>query len=222
MHQNHDPHSARTTKHRSPSTDATPASCDQPAATRETPGDRAAIERLRRMFEAEAELILALIEPGGDARLPNIRTVLSAAIEAATANPDFADLHYYAARAAVAAGKDREADELAGRAVEINPRYHDALILLARIARKAGATCRAVALLRQALEAGADYADVHLMLGDACRERDDQAEAERAYRRALEINTNMTAARTGLAAVGDCRRSRVPGGESVLAEGRGQ
>ncbi len=219
MHRNPDPHSDGTTKHRGPTLDTTLAISDQPADTRETPGDRAAIERLRRMFEAESELILALIEPGGDARLPNIRTVLSAAIEAAAANPDFADLHYYAARAALAAGKDREADELAGRAVELNPRYHDALILLARIARKAGATCRAVAMLRQALDTGADYADVHVMLGDACRERDDQAGAARAYRRALEINTNMPAAHTGLAAVVDCHRS---GGEAGHPEGRSE
>ena len=217
MHRNRDPQSAGVTKHVGSTTATTRAISDPPTAAREKPGDRAAIERLRQMFEAESELILALIEPGGDARLPDIRTVLSAAIEAAAANPDFADLHYYAARAALAAGKDREADELAGRAVELNPRYHDALILLANIARKAGATCRTVALLRQALDTGADYADVHLMLGHACREGDDQDGAARAYRRALEINTNMTAAHTALAAVVDCHRS---GGEAGHPEGR--
>ncbi len=176
------------------------AEADDSASTME-------VRRLARLFAVEPELILACMESLDQGRLNGLETILAAAQEAIAACPDFADLYYFAARAASGSGRHAEAQSLVQQALRINPQYNDALILAARVAMDQGCHDQALAQLRQALVNGADYADVHLMLGDIWRQREDLGRSREAYERALSLNVDLAAARERLAALGPATHS---------------
>jgi tetratricopeptide (TPR) repeat protein len=167
-----------------------------------TPASSMEVRRLARLFAAEPELILACMESLDQGRLTGLETILAAAEQAIASSPDFADLYYFAARAASGAGHLDQARSLLEQALRINPQYNDALILAARVAMDQGRHDEAIAHLRQALVNGADYADVHLMLGDIWRLRDDLAQSREAYEKALSLNVDLAAARERLAELG--------------------
>ncbi len=90
------------------------------------------ILHLRTLFERDPRLIEALLEDLGSGGPPGlVATVLVAAREALVEQPDSADLHYFAARAALADDRRSEARALAARAVELEPGHTGALTLLA-------------------------------------------------------------------------------------------
>jgi len=159
------------------------------------------IQRLAQLFAQEPELILAYLESASCEGSPDATAILIAARAAVSQRPEYADLHYFAAQAAVRADDPAGARDLLLRALQLNPRYNDALILAARVCMTQGQHGEALAYLRRALINGADYADVHLMLGDLWRQRDDALQARRAYQRALDLNANLAPARSGLAAL---------------------
>jgi tetratricopeptide (TPR) repeat protein len=163
-------------------------------------------ERLARLFAGEPELILACLQALDRGPVADLETILSAAERALKFCPKYADLHYFAARAAMAAGRLDHARDLLVRALQLNPQYNDALILAARVATAQGRQNDALAYLRQALVNGADYADVHLMLGDLWRQRDELTQARQAYQRALNLNVDLAAARQALATLGPVGR----------------
>jgi tetratricopeptide (TPR) repeat protein len=160
--------------------------------------DRATTARLQRLFQEEPELILAMLEGGGESQPPDLMPIYHAARAAAETRPHYADLQYFAAKTAFAAGALELADRLARRAVELNPRYHDALILSGRIAGRLHASHRAIDSLQRALSAGADYADVHVLMGDLYRDLGAADCARQAYRRALSINPTLASAQMSL------------------------
>lgn len=158
--------------------------------------------RLARLFARDPELILAALEGLAAGETEPGRLVLAAARQALRERPEYADLHYYAARAAAHLGEHAEAERLVRAALRLNPRYNDALILAARLAAVAAKARQAIDYLRQALANGANYPDVHILMGELWRQERQPEQARRAYRRALELNGNLAAAREGLAALG--------------------
>jgi tetratricopeptide (TPR) repeat protein len=165
-------------------------------------GPDLAMRQLARAFACEPELIAACLQ----GTLPEeqstpARTVLGAAQLALRSRPDYADLHYHAGQAAIAACEYEAAAELLDGALRLNPDYQDALILAAHVALLRRQHGSAKKLLLNALAKGADYPDVHLRLGDACRAEGDWGQARAAYERALTLNANLSAARTALAAL---------------------
>lgn len=155
--------------------------------------------RLTALYMQEPELILACLE--GDSATHSAQLVLRAAQAAVQQCPDYADLLYYAARAALKANELSTAEELLARAMELNPRYRDALILGGRVAWLRGTPELALARLERAVAVGADYPDVHVLLGDIRRELGDWSGARLAYERALELNASLATARSGLDAL---------------------
>ncbi|MBU0640506.1 MAG: tetratricopeptide repeat protein [Planctomycetes bacterium] len=150
------------------------------------------------LFASEPELISAFLEHGEGTSSGDASTVMAAAWDAIRGHPDYADLHYFAAQAAMRAGRPEQAAVLLEHTLEINPDYLDALILSARVAIALGEPGRAIARLEQALALGADYPDVHQMLGDLLRARGDVDRARKAYERALQLNGNLGAVRAAL------------------------
>lgn len=179
------------------------------------PSSRQPSPRARQLAEAfarEPELISACLEGAGPNQPPaQAQAVLAAARLALTSRPDYADLHYHAGYAAVAAVEYETAAELLDGALRLNPDYKDALILAAHVALLRKQHGPAKALLQSALSKGADYPDVHLRLGDACRAEGNWPEARAAYERALALNADLSAARAALAtlpAVGNEREEQ--------------
>jgi tetratricopeptide (TPR) repeat protein len=158
------------------------------------------LNALSAQFASEPEMILAYLEPlaPNSSELP---LIWAAADQAIRVRPDYADLRYYAAHAAVQIGDAHRARELLKDAVRLNPQYNDALILAGRLCLQQNDPEAAVANLQQALAGGADYADVHVMLGDAWQARGDLARAAEAYREALGKNADLAEARCKLAAL---------------------
>lgn len=161
---------------------------------------------LARLFAAEPELIQACLESLDDQATGEAWTILGAAEQALSDRPDYADLYYFAAQAAMQLHRPQHARELLDKALRINPDYKAALILAARACLLQDNQDAALEYLRQALVNGADYADVHLMLGDLWARRDNVGAAQKAYERALQINTRLAPARDGLAALANRRR----------------
>lgn len=159
------------------------------------------VRRLAQLFSQEPELILASLECLEPDPTTDADVIMDAAIQAAAGRPTYADLHYFAARAAVRADHLDRAETLLEQALNLNPRYNDALILMARVCLVRENQEAALIHLRSALLNGADYADVHVMLGDLWHRRDEVARAQQAYTRALDLNANLHAAREGLAAL---------------------
>lgn len=160
------------------------------------------VRRLAELFAAEPELIQAFIEADGPERLraPLIRR---AAMESLSERPGFADLCYFAARAALHDGDEAAAEQLLRRAVAINPKFKDALILAARLAIGAELPERAEWLLQQALAAGGDYPDVHFLLGQAWQKQGLIGRARESYERALALNERYAPVRAALADLND-------------------
>ncbi len=169
-----------------------------------TPGRRQPRVRRRaaELFAAEPELIVACLEGSGAGCGENAQRVLASALDALALRSGYADLHYYAAHAALAAEQPALALELLHTALRINPSYDAALILAARIRATQGKHEEATRHLEEVLAQGADYPDVHLMLGDLWQTRRDLPRARAAYRRALQLNSNFAAAAERMARVG--------------------
>lgn len=156
---------------------------------------REARTRLARAIAHEPELIAAFLDAPPDETVP-----LSEAIDDALAwRSDSAELHYFAARAALHAGDGPRADALLARAVALAPNSTDILILMARRAGDRGEHAAALGLLERALASGGDYADVHCLRGEMLACAGDRSGALRAFRRALAINPRYGAARERLA-----------------------
>lgn len=158
--------------------------------------------QLAEAFAREPELISACLEGASpEQQSTRAQHVLAAARLALTSRPGYADLHYHAGHAALAANEYETAAELLDGALRLNPDYKDALILAAHVALLRAQHGSAKKLLLSALSKGADYPDVHLRLGDACRAEGDWRQARAAYERALSLNANLSAARVALAAL---------------------
>lgn len=169
--------------------------------------ENARVLSLAQRFAAEPELIMACLDPEAQAITPDIGMVLAAALAAVEQQPKYADLRYYAAEAAIRAGRLELASELLEAALRLNPRYNSALIAAGRVCFLRNDIDGAVRYLDQALANGADYPDVHLLLGDIWRARGDIARAGASYMRALELNAALAEARDRLEKLG--------GGESL-------
>lgn len=179
-------------------------------------GDEEILHRWETLFADEPELILAVLEDEDSSAVPHAAgVVLQAARRAVNRCPRYADLHYFAAHAALRARQRPEAARLLERAIELNPRYNDALILAARVAHAQQHPLRTLEYLRQALANGADYPDVHLLLGHAWRDTGAADQARRAYTRALALNANLTAAREALVAL--AREDETEGDDELSA-----
>lgn len=162
---------------------------------------QAGVSRLAKLFTREPELILACLESSPEDAAEFEESVLAAAEEAVKASPKYADLHYFAARAAATLSCTERAQALVASAIRINPSYRDALILAARLAMSREQEDEALQYLRQALMHGADYADVHLMLGDIWSQREELGLAREEYARAIDLNAYFAAARERIAAL---------------------
>lgn len=159
------------------------------------------IRALAEQFASEPEMILAYLEPLAPDS-PEMPLIWAAAERAARDRPDYADVHYFAAHAAVQVGDVQRARELLNNALRINPQYDAALILGGRICLQQNEYEGALRHLLRAVAAGADYPDVHVMLGDAWQGRGAMDKAAAAYRRALAQNAGLIEARQKLAALG--------------------
>jgi tetratricopeptide (TPR) repeat protein len=95
--------------------------------------DSARVLTLAQRFAAEPELILACLDPEADTVSPDIGMVLAAALAAVEQRPTYADLKYFAAEAAIRAGRLETAAELLEGALRLNPRYNAALIAAGRV-----------------------------------------------------------------------------------------
>lgn len=177
------------------------ADCSSPARGLR-PGPRDLVEA----FAEEPELILACLQSGGPGSPSAVGSILEAAERSLGRHPQYADLHYFAARAAIDADKLEAAARLVGQALEINPEYRDALILAARVALRRGDWEEARAQLERALAFGADYPDVHTLLGEAHARAGALESARAAYERALELNPHLVEAREALATLQSSRR----------------
>ena len=133
--------------------------CVASAGTAET-------ERLSRLFASEPELIRACLESSQPNRRFDGALVLAAARRALERRPRYADLHYFAAVAALQAGQLPQALSLLETALRLNPRYNDALILAARVCLLQEDRGQALTYLHRAILNGADYPDVRRMLDD--------------------------------------------------------
>jgi tetratricopeptide (TPR) repeat protein len=172
------------------------------AAEHRQPGPGAntsTLAQLASLFADEPELIRAFFESSDPSASADDERALAAAFEAAAANPDYADLHYFTAWAALRLGKLNEAEVLLQHALELNPHYTDALILSAKVAQAANDPNRSVTLLNRAIAAGADYADVYVMLAGQLHACGEDGRAWQSYRRSLELNPALAEARAGLA-----------------------
>jgi tetratricopeptide (TPR) repeat protein len=163
--------------------------------------DESILGQLATLFAEEPELIRAFFESSDPSALGDNERALTAAFEAAAANPDYADLHYFTAWAALRLGKRGEAEVLLRRALELNPDYVEALILSAKTAQASNDPKRSITLLNRAIAAGADYPDIHLMLASQWRARGETGRARQSYLRSLELNPTLSEARAGLASL---------------------
>jgi tetratricopeptide (TPR) repeat protein len=171
------------------------------AAARGTPASDQAHQSVRHLserFTREPELILACLAGIERRPLSWRRIVWYAADAACQKQPRYADLHYYASQAALAAGQSAAAMAHLRAALQINPDYMDALILAARIALLDGRPQIARTYLEQAQARGADYADVHMLLGAVWLQEGNQVRARAEYARALALNDKLSAARRAL------------------------
>ena len=160
------------------------------------------LQQLAAAFAHEPEMIQACLQGAEQEPCPaGARLILDAAQMALARHPTFADLHYHASRAAIAAGDLAAASNLLDHALRLNPEYRDALILAAHVALTRQQRGPARTLLQDAVSSGADFPDVHLLLGHLCREEGDWTQARVAYERALALNANFSAARTALSAL---------------------
>ena len=158
------------------------------------PTSDAEIEHLSALFASEPELIEASLESPGSDQKRDARRVLAAARQALERRPGYADLHYFAARAALRANEPQQARTLLEAALRINPRYNAAMILAARACVLQGAHAEALRYLRQAVLNGADYTDVHLMVGDLWRQQGGAPPAQEACGRAPEMGSHSATA----------------------------
>lgn len=162
-------------------------------STRGASGDRSLAAR----FAREPELIQAFVETVDDAG-EALRPVWRAVQEAVDSYPPYAELYYFAAKAALRLGRVDEANRLLQRALEQNPKYVDALILGARVQSSLGQAGAAIDLLHRALQSGGDYPDVHTLLGQLQLRRNERELARAAFERALRLNPKLTEARKHL------------------------
>ncbi len=158
-------------------------------------------QRLAALFVREPELIRACLECIENEPPETIDLILTAAQAAVATCPEYADLCYHSAQAAVCAGRYQAAAALLEGALCINPGYRDALVLAARVALLRGKPAEAKGFLHGALARGAEYPDVHMLIGDVLRGEGDWCAARAAYERALQLNGNLPAARQALAAL---------------------
>jgi superkiller protein 3 len=157
------------------------------------------IRHLAALFAREPELVQACLQ-GIESESPDeAHVVLEAARMAAVLHPTYADLLYYAAKAAVMAHEYETADRLLDSALALNPEYKDALILAGRVALLRAQPQRAATLLETALAGGADYPDVHVLLGSVWEMRGELEQARASYTRALELNDSLESAQQALA-----------------------
>lgn len=171
---------------------------DAREATDEPLLDRRRLRHLAGVFAVEPELVTACLQGIEQESSRAARQVLAAARLAVRRHPDYADLHFHAARAAVAAGEMTVAANLLERSLRIHPHYKDALILAARVALTRQRTAEAQTYLQTALAQGADYPDVHMLLGAVWRDAGDWPRARQAYQRALQLNSSLATARSAL------------------------
>lgn len=160
------------------------------------------IHWLAGQFIEEPELVLAMLEATAGKSQYALSTIVVAAERAAIAQPEYADVQYYAARAAVDAGRFEAARERADNALRVNPGYVDALVLSARISAALGEPQRAMTHLQQALAAGAEYADVHALIGSLHLRCGNRRAARQAYEQSLAIDPRQAAVREQLAGLG--------------------
>lgn len=161
-------------------------------------GDRSLAAR----FAREPELIQAFVETseeGAEALQPIWRAVQ----EAVDSYPAYAELYYFAAKAALRMGRVEEANRLLERALQQNPSYVDALILAARVRSSRGQAVAAIELLHRALQSGGDYPDVHTLLGRLQMQQNKRGLARVAFERALRLNPKLTEARKHLEELAD-------------------
>jgi len=180
-----------------------PAAQTSGAASAPDASARSNLSRLNALsaqFASEPEMILACVEPLAP-NSPELPLIWAAAEQAVRARPDYADLRYFAAHAALQTGQPRRARELLKDAVRLNPQYTAALILAGRICAQQNEPEAALIYLQQALVGGADYPDVHMMLGDLWQTRGELARARQSYIRALAKNPDLADARQKLAAL---------------------
>jgi Flp pilus assembly protein TadD len=181
-------------------TSAAPPAAWQTAPHRRPTG-RPALRRLSAAFAAEPELISACLEGAGGEAVQEAQAVFSAAEAAHAGQPNYADLSYHAAEAALAAGQCAAAARLVEQALHVNPTYRDALVLAAQIELHRGQAHAARRHLHVALANGADYPDVYALLGRACEQAGDCNGARQAYTRALALNPALAEIRAALAAL---------------------
>jgi tetratricopeptide (TPR) repeat protein len=170
-------------------------------------------QQLSAAFAAEPELISACLEGADGQNMQQAWAVFSAAATAQAGQPNYADLSYHAAEAALAAGERAAAARLVAQALHVNPRYRDALMLAARIELQRGQLDAARRHLQTALASGADYPDVYALLGRVCEEEGDCSGAQQAYTRALALNpalAEVRAARAALAVPKGRERDELP------------
>ncbi len=91
------------------------------------------VRRLAGAFTREPELVLACVESSSAQPAVDAHTVVEAGCRALAECPDYADLTYFTAQAAVTAGEYGTAELLSERALELNPSYVDAMLLAARL-----------------------------------------------------------------------------------------
>lgn len=177
----------------------------QSAAAPVNPRDAAkqkAVATLAHAFADEPELIAAFLDLPGGARDDEALELVATAVERAIAlQPNYADLHYYAARLAERLGRLEAAVEEDERALALNPGYVQALIHLGRLYAQLQRDDEAIARLERAVAFGGDHADVHFALGELHRRAGRRHRAEAAFRRALDLNAGYAAAREALEAI---------------------
>ncbi len=162
-----------------------------------------AVRGLAEAFAEEPELILACVRGTPPPTRSEAQQALRAARQAIALRPRYADLHHFAAHAALAAGDPDSAAGLLAQALELNPTYRDARVLAGQVALLRQRADEARIHLNLALANGADYPDVHMLLGQAWELAQDWPQARAAYERALSLNDNLLAAREALAALPD-------------------
>lgn len=157
---------------------------------------------LGRAFADDPELVETFLELPPAQQDEELFRILVASVRVALQqHPQYADLHYYAARLAERMGRLEDAAAEGERALALNPGYVRALAHLGQLYARLKRDDEAITLLEHAIEFGGDHPDVHFALGQLHGRAGRRHRAAAEFRRALDLNGNYTAAREALDAI---------------------
>ncbi len=166
----------------------------------DSPEDRAGIEELSRIIEAEPDFVDAFLSIRNDAVDDGVFAMLLSTLQAALERqPEHAELHYHCGRVLDRLGRRGDAIDENEKAVALDPTFTRALIELGKLYHATDRTADATTRLEQAIKNGAEYADVYFLLGNLYRDQGRVGQAKSAYRRALALNAHYEAAQKALA-----------------------